>query len=138
MGEHKVDRVLEMEIPPDIGGPRSTEMVQGNHPVRLKKRCRRVRKYRAVMDASPDSLRNRAVLNEMKTVYDRLAGVGDLLLDLKLRALLPRTQGIGTLSRPELHALNYDVAKLAASILDPKVAQMAYESINVAISRAFG
>jgi hypothetical protein len=138
MGEHRADRVLEMEIYPDVGGRRVTELLPTTHPVRLRKRRRRVPKVRDVRTPSPDSLRNRAVLQGIRTVYDQLIGVGDYLLDLKLRALLPRTQGVGSLGRPELHALNYEIAKLAGEIFDPKVALVAYERVNGIICRAFG
>jgi hypothetical protein len=138
MGEHRADRVMEMEIYPDVGGRRVTELVPGTHPVKLKKVRRKVPKARNVRTPSPDSLRNRAVLQEIRTVYDQLMGIGDYLLELKLRSMLPRSQGVGSLSRPELCALNYEIAKLAAAIFDPKVAQVAYERVNGAICKAFG
>ena len=86
---------------------------------------------------STDSLRNRVILQEMKLVYNQLTGVGEQLLDLKLNSLLPRTQGVGTLGRAELHGLNYDLAKLAGSIFGPETDRVAYERIGGVITRAF-
>ena len=84
-----------------------------------------------------DIVRNRVVIQEMRMAYDQIAGLGDCLLDYKLATFLHRSKSIGSLGRVELRALNYDLAKLAASIFGPVVARKAYERVGCAIDRAF-
>jgi hypothetical protein len=74
----------------------------------------------------------------MKLVYNQLTGVGDQLMDLKLRQLLPESQEIGSLGRAELCALNYDLAKLVAQVFGPTFASYAYDRIGGVIQKAFG
>jgi len=82
-------------------------------------------------------VRNRIVIQEMRMAYDQLTGVGDCLLDYKLATFLRRPDGIGGMGRVELRALNYDLAKLAASIFGPVVARNVYDRVSLAIDQAF-
>ena len=45
--------------------------------------------------------------------------------------------GVANMGRVDLSALNYDLAKLAASIFGPVVAKAAYERVGNAIKKAF-
>jgi hypothetical protein len=130
-------RFMEKEFLPNGGGRKLSAHIQDSYKDHLQQARRERIAHEDGPRVSLDSLRNRVVLQEMKLVYNQLTGVGEQLLDLKLSSLLPRTQGVGTLGRPELHALNYDLAKLAASIFGPETARFAYERINGVISRAF-
>ena len=84
-----------------------------------------------------EMLRNKLVIQEMRIAYNQLTGVGDCLLDFKLSGFLQKPAGVATLGRVDLSALNYDLAKLAASIFGPVVAKEAYDRVGNAIDRAF-
>ena len=84
-----------------------------------------------------EMLRNKLVIQEMRIAYNQLTGVGDCLLDFKLSGFLQKPAGVATLGRVDLSALNYDLAKLAASIFGPTVAKEAYGRVCNAIERAF-
>ncbi len=84
-----------------------------------------------------EMLRNKLVIQEMRIAYNQLTGVGDCLLDYKLSRFLQKPAGVATLGRVDLSALNYDLAKLAASIFGPVVAKKAYEMVGNAIDKAF-
>ena len=84
-----------------------------------------------------EMLRNKLVIQEMRIAYNQLTGVGDCLLDYKLSGFLQKPAGVATLGRVDLSALNYDLAKLAASIFGPVVATEAYARVGNAIEKAF-
>jgi len=84
-----------------------------------------------------EMLRNKLVIQEMRIAYNQLTGVGDCLLDYKLTSFLHKPAGVANLGRVDLSALNYDLAKLAASIFGPVVAGAAYERVGTAIKKAF-
>ncbi len=84
-----------------------------------------------------EMIRNKLVIQEMRIAYNHLTGVGDCLLDFKLSAFLLKPTGVANMGRVDLSALNYDLAKLAASIFGPVVAKTAYERVGTAIKKAF-
>lgn len=92
---------------------------------------------KAVADAST-RLRNRVVLQEMKNVYNRLAGVGDMLVDARLAGIRTADRSITSLSRRDLERLNDELANLAASIFDEELAAEAHGHILEVIQRALG
>ncbi len=87
--------------------------------------------------AQAEMLRNKLVIQEMRIAYNQLTGVGDCLLDYKLAGFLRKPAGVASLGRVDFSALNYDLAKLAADIFGPTVAQTVYERVGSAIDRAF-
>jgi hypothetical protein len=86
---------------------------------------------------SPEMVRNRIILQEMRSSYNKLTGVGDNLVDTRLSQLMPHRQGIGSLGKQDLCALNYDLASLASAIFGPVIARRIYEHIGQFITETF-
>ena len=86
---------------------------------------------------SPEVVRNRTVLQEMRRSYDRITGVGDSLVDTRLSQMRSRQRSVGSLGKQDLCALNYDLANLASSIFGPLVATRVYDHIGEVISQTF-
>ncbi len=127
---------LEGEIPARDGMKRVPNSQL--HPgLRKKKIVRMKRLAHTGQETNEEIVRNRVVIQEMRIAYDQITGVGDCLLDYKLSTFLRSTGRIGTLGRVDLRALNYDLAKLAATIFGPIVAQKAYDRVTCAIDQAF-
>jgi hypothetical protein len=86
---------------------------------------------------SPESVRNRVILQEMRQSYNLLTGVGHNLVDMRLSQIMSRRDGVGSLGKQDLCALNYDLASLAASIFGPIIARRVYDHITDVISETF-
>lgn len=137
MTKERACGIFEGELPPIDGGRRRRP------PVAAGESCVRVRKVRIMKRLrdgtgfSPETVRNRIILQEMRRSYDQLTGVGDRLVDTRLAQMMSRRDGIGSLGKQDLVALNYDLADLASSIFGPTVAKRAYDHIGDVISQTF-
>jgi hypothetical protein len=84
-----------------------------------------------------ENLRNRVVIQEMRRVYNQLAGVGDYLLDVSLPVVLHHNKQVANLNRRDLEELNRDIGRLAANIFDVQLATIAVQRIAKVIELAF-
>lgn len=136
MDDQYTVHTLEGELPPRDGSKRlaSQRMDRNGRPRRIV-RMKRLAHRDPVSEAG--MLRNKLVIQEMRIAYNQLTGVGDCLLDYKLNGFLRKPAGVAKLGRVDLSALNYDLAKLAASIFGPVVAKAAYDRVGCAIDKAF-
>ncbi len=100
-----------------------------------------IRRARLAQEGLPrmttENLRNRVVIQEMRRVYNQLAGVGDYLLDVSLPLVLHQNKRIAGLTRRDLEELNRDVGRLAARIFDIQLAAVAVQRIERVIRLAF-
>jgi len=96
-----------------------------------------MKRLRDEVQLSPESVRNRVVLMEMRRSYNQIAGVGDSLVDMRLAQYMSSRRNVSSLGRQDLCALNYDLADLASSIFGPAVAKRVYEHIGKFIQDAF-
>jgi hypothetical protein len=121
---------------PTVGGRELSERIERAYRRALHEhRVDRPVLPKRVADAST-RLRNRVVLQEMKNVYNRLAGVGDMLVDARLARLRTADRSVTSLSRRDLERLNDEIASLAASIFDERLAAWAHGRIGEVIQRA--
>ena len=86
---------------------------------------------------SPEMVRNRVVLQEMRKAYNQITGVGDNLVDTRLSMIMTHRSGVDSLGKQDLCALNYDLANLASSIFGPVIARRVYDHIGDFISKTF-
>ena len=131
--------MLEGELPPLDARkrPRTGLLGRRGDGQRRTMRIKVTRRLRDGSEPSPEIVRNRTILQEMRRAYNLLTGVGDGLVDLRLAQVMSHKDGIGTLGKQDLCALNYDLAKLAALIFGPKLAQTVYEHIGGFITERF-
>jgi len=84
-------------------------------------------------DRSPDamaaSLRNRMIIQEMRNAYDRLAGVGSVLVDARLRDVVQDRGGVSRLSRADIESLNRELRDVGGSVFGDVVAAHVEEHI---------
>lgn len=86
---------------------------------------------------TPETVRNRVVLEEMRRSYNHLVGVGDSLVDSRLAQMMSRRRGVSSLGKQDLCTLNYDLASLASAIFGPVIARRVYDHIGEVISETF-
>ena len=139
MSKERSIRMLEGELPPLDGRkrPLCRRIRSGGNGDRRTMKIRVSRKLRSGQEPSTEILRIRTILQEMRRAYNRLTGLGDYLVDQKLASIMARKPSIGSLGKQDMCALNYDLAKLVASIFGATVAQEAYEHIGAYISERF-
>ena len=125
----------EGELPP-LDASRRLPVVTGGQVTQVRK-VRIMKRLRDEVQLSPESVRNRVVLMEMRRSYNQLAGVGDSLVDMRLAQYMSSRHGVSSLGRQDLIALNYDLAELASSIFGPSVAKRVYEHIGRFIQETF-
>ncbi len=125
----------EGELPPLDAG-RRLPVGTGGQFARARK-VRIMKRLRDEVKLTPDSVRNRVVLMEMRRSYNQLAGVGDSLVDMRLAQYMSSRAGVSSLGRQDLCALNYDLASLASSIFGPSVAKRVYDHIGQFIQETF-
>jgi len=101
------------------------------------KKVRIMKRLRDSTGTSPESVRNRVILQEMRQSYDQLTGVGNNLVDMRLSQIMSRKDGVGSLGKQDLCALNYNLASLASSIFGPVIARRVYDHIGDVISETF-
>jgi hypothetical protein len=128
--------MFEGELPPIDVGRRKLPPASGERYVRVRK-VRIMKRLRDGAGCSPETVRNRVVLQEMRRSYNTITGVGDNLVDTRLSQIMSRREGIGSLGKQDLMALNYDLADLASSIFGPTVAKRVYEHIGDVIYQTF-
>ena len=127
--------MFEGEIPPIDAGRRLKAPTE--RQVAKVKKVRIMKRLRDSTGTSPESVRNRVILQEMRQSYDQLTGVGNNLVDMRLSHIMSRREGVGSLGKQDLCALNYDLASLAASIFGPVIARKVYDHIGEVISETF-
>jgi len=77
-------------------------------------------------------------VQEMRRVYDRLNGVGDVLVESRLPSLRLGERSVAELSRADLERFNDDLAALAASIFGEDMAAEARGRIACLIQQVYG
>lgn len=127
--------MFEGEIPPIDAGRRLKAPTE--RQVAKVKKVRIMKRLRDSTGTSPESVKNRVILQEMRLSYNQLTGVGDNLVDMRLSRIMSRRDGVGSLGKQDLCALNYDLASLASSIFGPFVARRVYDHIGDVISATF-
>jgi len=75
-------------------------------------------------------LRNRMIIQEMRNAYDRLAGVGDVLVDARLLSVLKDKGHVSSLTRADMEALNHELRDLGGCVFGDVVAARIEESIG--------
>ncbi len=135
MNKERACNISEGELPPIDAGKRP--MTRSGGGIVKIKRVRVMKRLRDGSGASPELVRNRVILQEMRRSYNQLTGVGDSLVDTRLSQLMPHREGVGSLGKQDLCALNYDLASLASSIFGPVIARRVYEHIGQVISETF-
>ena len=81
-------------------------------------------------EAMAKGLRNRMIIQEMKNAYNRLAGVGDILVDARLPRVLKDRGRISSLSKADMEALNRELRELGGSVFGDVVAAHVEEHIG--------
>jgi hypothetical protein len=127
--------INEGELPP-IDTGRRVKSSSGGREVRVTK-VRIMKRLRGDEGQSPELVRNRVVLQEMRRLYDELTGVGDRLVDTRLSQMMSHRDGVASLGKQDLCALNYDLASVASSIFGPVVARRVYDRIGEVICQTF-
>jgi hypothetical protein len=135
MTSDKVCSINEGELPP-IDTGRRVKASAGVRCAKVKK-VRIMKRLRDGTGPSPELVRNRIILQEMRRLYDELTGVGDRLVDTRLSQIMSHRKGVGSLGKQDLCALNYDLAALASSIFGPVVAKKVYDRIGEVICQTF-
>jgi hypothetical protein len=135
MTSERACSINEGELPP-IDAGRRIKASPGTPGVRVRK-VRIMKRLRDGMGSSPELVRNRVVLQEMRRLYDELTGVGDRLVDTRLSQIMSHREGVASLGKQDLCALNYDLATLASSIFGPVVARRVYDRIGEVICQTF-
>jgi hypothetical protein len=128
--------MFEGEIPPTDAGYRFRAPPTDVRDVKVRK-VRIMKRLRDSTGTSPETVRNRVILQEMRTAYNQLVGVGDNLVDMRLSQMMSRRTGVGSLGKQDLVALNYDLADLASSIFGPVIARRVYDHIGDVICQTF-
>lgn len=127
--------MLEGELPAiDAGRRLKASSVQ--HGVKVKK-VKIMKRLRDGTGITPETVRNRVVLEEMRRSYNHLVGVGDSLVDSRLAQMMSRRRGVSSLGKQDLCTLNYDLASLASAIFGPVIARRVYDHIGEVISETF-
>jgi hypothetical protein len=135
MNKERAYKMLEGELPPiDAGHRLRANLVMQTTKVRKVKIMKRLRDGTGT---SPDTVRNRVILQEMRRSYNQLVGVGDNLVDTRLAQMMSQRKGVASLGKHDLHTLNYDLASLASAIFGPVIARRVYEHIGEVISQTF-
>jgi hypothetical protein len=134
MAPDRVLKMVECELPPIDSGRR---LKARKGPATKVKKIRIVKRLRGELGTSPETIRNRVVLQEMRRAYNQLTGLGDNLVDLRLSKMLSRRRGVRSLGKQDLCTLNYDLAHLVSAICGPVVAQRAYDLIGDVINETF-
>lgn len=135
MDKERACNISEGELPPIDAGSRPR-----THAVPRTIRLRKVRIMKRLRDGagcSPELVRNRVILQEMRRSYNQITGVGDNLVDTRLSQIMTQHRGVGSLGKQDLCALNFDLASLASSIFGPVVAKRVYDHIGEVISETF-
>lgn len=127
--------MFEGEIPP-IDASHRLKAPTERQLAKVKK-VRIMKRLRDSTGTSPESVRNRVILQEMRQSYDQLTGVGNNLVDMRLSQIMSRKDGVGSLGKQDLCALNYNLASLASSIFGPVIARRVYDHIGDVISETF-
>ena len=95
---------------------------------------RRLHGQRREGEPSPEvmakGLRNRMIIQEMKNAYNRLAGVGDVLVDARLPRVLKDRGHVSSLSKADMEALNRELRELGSSVFGDVVAAHVEEHIG--------
>ena len=128
--------MFEGEIPPIDASYRLNAPTEERQLAKVKK-VRIIKRLRDSTGTSPESVRNRVILQEMRQSYDQLTGVGNNLVDMRLSQIMSRKDGVGSLGKQDLCALNYNLASLASSIFGPVIARRVYDHIGDVISETF-
>ncbi|UCC94070.1 MAG: hypothetical protein JSW25_05270 [Thermoplasmata archaeon] len=135
MTKERTLNMAEAELPP-IDAGRHARPRKTCTPVKVRK-VRIMKRLRDSTGTSPDTVRNRVILQEMRRSYNMLTGVGDNLVDTRLSQIMCRRKGVASLGKQDLCALNYDLASLASTIFGPVIARRVYEHIGDVISETF-
>jgi hypothetical protein len=135
MTKERMLSMAEGELPPLDAGRRLVPRRACN-PVKVRK-VRIMKRLRDSTGTSPETVRNRVILQEMRSSYNQLTGVGDNLVDTRLSMIMGRRDGVASLGKQDLCALNYDLASLASSIFGPVIARRVYEHIGEVITETF-
>ncbi len=80
-------------------------------------------------EAAANSLRNRMIIQEMRNAYDRLAGVGDELVDARILGAVREKGGVSRLSRADIEELNRDLRVIGGLVFGDVVAAHVEEHI---------
>jgi len=136
MNKERATSIFEGEIPPIDASRRMKARSGGSLDAKIKK-VRIMKRLRDGTGTSPETVRNRVILQEMRSSYNQLTGVGDNLVDMRLSKMMSRREGVGSLGKQDLFALNYDLADLVSSIFGPVIARRVYEQIGDVISQTF-
>ncbi len=135
MTRERAENIAEGELPPiDAGRRRSPPFEGGTYKVRKVHIMKRLRDGSC---GSPEMVRNRVVLQEMRRSYNQFTGVGDSLVDTRLSQIMIHRSGVESLGKQDLCALNYDLANLASSIFGPNIARRVYDHISDVIGQTF-
>jgi hypothetical protein len=135
MTTEKAYNMFEGELPP-IDAGRKPLHPKGRSRVKIKK-VRIMKRLRDSTGASPEAVRNRIILQEMRQSYNQITGVGDNLVDTRLTDIMSRRKGVASLGKQDLCALNYDLASLASSIFGAAIAERVYDHIGDVITETF-
>jgi hypothetical protein len=135
MTKERMLSMAEGELPPIDAGRRLVAR-RVCTPVKVKK-VRIMKRVRDGTGTSPETVRNRVILQELRRSYNNLTGVGDSLVDTRLSQIMSRREGVGSLGKQDMCALNYDLASLASTIFGPIIAKRVYEHISEVISETF-
>ena len=135
MTKERAYKILEGELPA-IDAGRHLKALPVTSTTKMKK-VRIMKRLRDGTGTSPDTVRNRVVLQEMRSSYNQLVGVGDNLVDTRLARMMSRRTGVASLGKHDLCTLNYDLASLASAIFGPVIARRVYDQIGEVISQTF-
>lgn len=128
--------MFEGEIPPIDAGRRLKARSKSTRPEKVKK-VRIMKRLRDGTGTSPETVRNRVILQEMRRSYNQLVGVGDNLVDMRLSQIMSRRESVGSLGKQDLVTLNYDLADLVSTIFGPVIARRVYDHIGSVICQTF-
>lgn len=122
---------------PSVDGRELSLLVDRDYRGPLHERQRRKGRASVQYRDTVGTTRVRVVVQEMRRVYDRLCGVGDLLVESQLPKLRLGERSVSDLSRTDLDRFNDDIASLAASIFGDGMALQARERIAKLIQQVY-